>query len=138
MPLAGTDWRTAVRHHAISTRQVCLRHRWAAALMESRGAQTPIRLRYADAILGLLRTAGFPVPTAYRVFLLIDSYLYGFIMQEATWPTDEGEMAELATFVTSQSQSPQADYPSLVEATSHAITGYVDWAAVSLPTVVDV
>jgi AcrR family transcriptional regulator len=114
MPLAATDWRTAMRHHATATRQVCLRHRWAAALMESRGAQTPIRLRYADAVLGLLRTAGFTVPMAYRAFLLIDSYLYGFMMQEANWPSDEGEMAQLAEFVTPQ--SPQPDYPSLVEA----------------------
>ena len=120
MPLAATDWRTAMRHHAISTRQVCLRHRWAAVLMELRGAQSPIRLRYADAILGLLRTAGFTVPTAYRAFLLIDSYLYGFIMQEANWPSDEGEMAQVATFVTSQ--SPQAGYPALVEAMSYVMS----------------
>ena len=114
MPLAATDWRAAMRHHATSTRQVCLRHRWAAALMELRGGQTPIRLRYADAILSLLRTAGFTVPMAYRAFLLIDSYLYGFIMQEANWPSGEGEMAQLAAFLTSQS-SP-AGYPALVEA----------------------
>ena len=114
MPLAATDWRTAMRHHAMATRQVCLRHRWAAALMESRGAQSAIRMRYADAILGLLRNAGFTVPIAYRAFLLVDSYLYGFIMQEANWPYDEGEMAQLAAFLTSQ--SPQAAYPALVEA----------------------
>ncbi len=87
--------------------------------MELRGAQTPIRLRYADAVLGLLRTAGFAVPMAYRAFLLIDSYLYGFIMQEANWPSDEGEMAQLAAFVTSP--SPQAGYPALVEAMSYVM-----------------
>jgi AcrR family transcriptional regulator len=117
MPLAATGWRAALRHHAITTRQVCLRHRWAAALMERRGAQTPVRLRYADAIVGLLRKAGFTVPMAYRAFLLIDSYMYGFIMQEATWPSDDREMAQLAAFVTPQ--SPQADYPALVETMSY-------------------
>jgi AcrR family transcriptional regulator len=117
MPLAATGWRTAMRHHATATRQVCLRHRWAAALMERRGAQTPIRLRYADAILGLLRAAGFAAPMAYRAFLLIDSYLYGFIMQESNWPSDEGEMAQLAAFVT----SPQAGYPALVEAMDYVM-----------------
>ena len=101
MPLAATDWRTAMRHHAVATRQACLRHRWAAALMECEARKQPIRMRYADAILGLLRTAGFSVPMAYRAFLLIDSYLYGFIMQEATWPSDDGEMAQLAAFLTS-------------------------------------
>ena len=120
MPLAATDWRTAMRHHAISTRQVCLRHRWAAVLMELRGAQTPIRLRYADAILSLLRTAGFTVPMAYRAFLLVDSYLYGFIMQEANWPSDEGGMAQVATFVTSQSL--QTGYPALVEAMNYIMS----------------
>jgi AcrR family transcriptional regulator len=120
MPLGAADWRTVMRHHAIATRQACLRHRWAAALMESRGAQSPTRMHYADAILGALRSAGFTVPLAYRAFLLVDSYLYGFIMQEATWPTDEGEMAQLASMVTSP--SPLADYPRLVEAMSYIMT----------------
>jgi AcrR family transcriptional regulator len=113
------DWRTALRQHATATRQVCLRHRWAAMLMELRGAQTPVRLRYADALLGLLRQAGFTVPAAYRAFLLVDSYLYGFIMQEANWPSDAGEMAELATLVTAQ--SPLAEYPALAEAMSYTM-----------------
>lgn len=117
MPPAATDWRTAMRHHAIATRRMCLRHRWAAALMERRGAQTPIRLRYADAILDLLRKGGFTTPTAYRAFLLIDSYLYGFILQEANFPHDEAKMAQLATLV--MSPSPLADYPALVEAMRH-------------------
>jgi AcrR family transcriptional regulator len=116
-PLAGADWRTAMRHHAVATRQACRRHRWAAALLESRGANSPIRMGYANAILGLLRTAGFPVPMAYRAFLLIDSYLYGFIMQEATWPNDEREMTQLAAFLTSA----QTNYPALAEAMSYVM-----------------
>lgn len=50
---------------------------------------------------------------AYRTFLLVDSYLYGFIMQEANFPSDADEMAQLSAFVTSR--FPQADYPALLE-----------------------
>lgn len=119
MPSATLDWRAAMRSHAVSTRQACLRHRWAAALMERRGAQIPSRLRYTDAIMHLLREAGFAVPMAYRAFLLVDSYLYGFLMQEATWPADEGEMAQLAESVTQP--SPHGDYPALVEAMTYIL-----------------
>jgi hypothetical protein len=51
-------------------------------------------------------------------------------MQEANWPSDEGGMAQVATFVTSQSL--QAGYPALVEAMSYIMsanpqsTGFYD------------
>jgi AcrR family transcriptional regulator len=120
VPPFGTEWRQAMRERAMSARQVFLRHPWAALLMESRLSQSPVRLQYADAVLGLLRCGGFTVPLAYRTFVLIDSYLYGYIMQELNWPVEEAEMSQLEKEVTAQLS--MADYPHLMEAMNHVMT----------------
>ena len=36
LPVAGMDWRAAMRRRAISLYDVLLRHRWAIGMMESR------------------------------------------------------------------------------------------------------
>src|SRR5712671_3253492 len=43
LPVAGADWKTAMRQRAISLRDVLARHRWAIGMMESRR-----KLRHAD------------------------------------------------------------------------------------------
>jgi AcrR family transcriptional regulator len=119
VPPLGTEWRQAMRERAMSARQVFLRHPWAALLMESRLSQSPVRLRYADAVLGLLRCGGFTVPLAYRTFVIIDSYLYGYIMQELNWPLEQADMAEVEQALTAQLS--MADYPHLMEAMNHVM-----------------
>ena len=44
LPSGGTDWRTAMRHRAISVRKVLARHPWATGLMESRTTPGPATL----------------------------------------------------------------------------------------------
>ena len=125
VPPLGTEWRHAMRARAISARRVFLRHKWAAVLMESRLNQSPVRLHYADTVLGLLRQGGFTVPMAYRAFLLIDSYLYGFIMQEVNWPYEEADISQVVEETTAQMSSP-ADHPHLVEVMGHVMTMSVE------------
>jgi AcrR family transcriptional regulator len=120
VPPLGTEWRRAMRERAMSARQVFLRHPWAALLMESRLSQSPVRLQYADAVLGLLRCGGFTVPLAYRAFVIIDSYLYGYVMQELHWPVEEAAMAQVEEDLTAQLST--ADYPHLMEAITHVMT----------------
>jgi hypothetical protein len=45
----------------------------------------PARLRYADAFIGTLAAAGFPMPVVARAFVAIDSHTYGFALQELAW-----------------------------------------------------
>jgi len=97
IPPLAVGWRAAMRGRAISARQVFLRHPWAATLFESRTSMSGIRLGYADAVLGILRRSGFAVSAAYRSFLLVDSYLYGFMLQELSWPSGEAERRRMAT-----------------------------------------
>lgn len=91
IPPVGTPWREAMRRRAWSVRHTLLRHPWASALMESRMAPSDARLCYADTVLSILNKAGFPPEVQYRAFGLLDSYVYGFVLQEVNWPTKESD-----------------------------------------------
>lgn len=89
VPPAGTPWREAMKRRALSTRGVFLRHPAAAILVESCATLTPSRLAYSDAVVGLLLADGFSASQAYKAFLTIDSYVFGFLLQELGWPHPE-------------------------------------------------
>jgi AcrR family transcriptional regulator len=112
----GDDWKAAVRARTVSARQVLARHRWAIGLLESRTSPGPATLRHHDTVLGCLRTCGFSVAMAAHAFSAIDSYLYGFALQEATLPfEDAAGTAEVAQSILEQ--MPTDEYPFLTELT---------------------
>jgi AcrR family transcriptional regulator len=82
LPGAGADWKEAMRRRAQSARRVLCRHTWAIGLLESRGATGPASMRYVDSILGCLRAAGFSVPDSAHAFWILDSFVYGHVLQE--------------------------------------------------------
>ncbi|PZF80432.1 TetR/AcrR family transcriptional regulator [Jiangella anatolica] len=86
LPASGVEWRTAMRARAVSARAALVRHPWAVGLLDSRGRPGPATLRHHDSVLGVLRTGGFSVAAAVRAVSLIDSYLYGFVLQELSLP----------------------------------------------------
>jgi AcrR family transcriptional regulator len=86
LPPRGTDWPTAMRQRALSVRRALIKHPWALALMESRRMPGPANLGHHDAVLALLLDAGFSGPMATRAYNLLDSYIYGFVLQEQTLP----------------------------------------------------
>ncbi|HET7719809.1 MAG TPA: TetR/AcrR family transcriptional regulator [Acidimicrobiales bacterium] len=114
LPSGGVDWKAAMRRRAVSARQVLARHRWAIGLMESRTSPGPATLRHHDAVIGCLRGAGFSVEMAAHAFSLLDSYVYGFALQEATLPFDTAvQTAEVAEMILSSLQPDE--YPHLTE-----------------------
>ena len=116
LPSAADSWKTAMRERAISARAVLSRHRWAIGLMESRTTPGPATLRHHDAVIGCLRQAGFPVELAAHAYSVLDSYIYGFALQEASLPFDTGEeTSELAQAIVAQ--FPAEEYPHLAEFT---------------------
>jgi AcrR family transcriptional regulator len=116
LPAEGTGWKKAMRERAVSARQALTRHRWAIGLMESRTSPGPATLRHHDAVIGSLRRAGFSVQMAAHAFSVLDSYSYGFALQEASLPFDTGEQtAELAEMI--MAQFPSSEYPHLTELT---------------------
>lgn len=86
LPVIGGDWRSEMRRRAHSARAVLRRHRWAIGLMESRTTPGPATLRHHDVVIGTLRAAGFSPQMTAHAYALIDSYTYGFALQEASLP----------------------------------------------------
>lgn len=111
---SGANWRSAMRRRAISARQALARHRWAIGLMESRSTPGAATLRHHDAMLGCLRTAGFSLAATAHAASLLDSYVYGFALQEASLPfTTPEETARVTRQIASQ--MPAGEYPYLAE-----------------------
>ena len=113
-PTGGDDWQAAMRRRAISARQVLRGHPWAIGLMESRTSPGAATLRHHDAVLGCLRRAGFSVELTAHAYALLDSYIYGFALQEASLPFGTGEeAAQVAHQISAQFAAGQ--YPYLTE-----------------------
>jgi AcrR family transcriptional regulator len=129
LPPVGADWKSAMRQRADSARQVLSRHRWAIGLMESRASPGPATLRHHDAVIGSFRAAGFSVEMAAHAFSVLDSYVYGFALQEASLPFEAGEgTAELAEAILQQ--MPPDEYPHLTELTvEHVLRPGYDYGA---------
>jgi AcrR family transcriptional regulator len=92
------NWKAEMRERAFATRSALSRHRWANGLMESRTSPGPANARYHNAFIGCLREAGFPFRQAVHAYNAVQSYTYGFCLQERylSFETPE-ESAELAT-----------------------------------------
>ena len=111
----GQDWRTAMRKRAISAREVLARHRWAIGLMESRTHPGPANLRHHDAVLRCLREAGFSLPMAAHAYSALDSYIYGFALQEPSLPFDTpDETAKVAEAIMARFGSGEFPHLSLI------------------------
>jgi AcrR family transcriptional regulator len=120
-PSSEGDWRSEMSRRAHSARRVLRRHPWAIGLLESRTTPGPATLRHHDATLGVLRRAGFSVKMTAHAYALLDSYIYGFALQEASLPlSGPGPVAEVAEPIVQLFSG--GDYPHLVElATEHVL-----------------
>lgn len=106
-----TDWRVALRARTESARAALRRHPWAMMLLGSRTNPGPENLRHHDAVLGVLRRAGFSIELAAHAISLIDAYLYGFAVQEQALPLkSEAQTAEVAGALLEQMR---AAFPNL-------------------------
>ena len=116
LPSAAEGWKRAMRQRAISVRTALSRHRWAISLMESRTSPGPATLRHHDAVLGCLREAGFSLELAAHAYSALDSYIYGFALQERGLPFNTpAESSALAHAMLAR--LPADDYPHLAEFT---------------------
>src|SRR5438094_2695862 len=128
LPAAGEDWPTAMRRRAISARHALKRHPWAIGLMESRAQPGPATLRHHDSVLRNLREAGFSIEMAAHAYSLLDSYIYGFTLNELTLPFDNSpqKVAEVAGNI--MREMPAGEYLYLTEmAGEHAMKPGYDY-----------
>lgn len=125
LPSHSDDWKAAMRKRSFSFRAVLSRHPWATGLTDSGTNPGPATLRHHDRVIGTLRNAGFSVAMAAHAFSALDSYIYGFAMQEKSLPfTTEEETAAMAQVMLAQ--LPASEYPYLAELTAEHVlkTGY--------------
>lgn len=117
LPRADGDWKAELRRRSVSARAVLARHPWAVGLLESRRNPGQATLRHHDSVIGTLRTAGFSVAGAAHAFSVLDSYVYGFAMQEAALPFDASgataDIEEVAAGILAA--MPAGAYPHLTE-----------------------
>ncbi|MFC4334194.1 TetR/AcrR family transcriptional regulator [Salininema proteolyticum] len=95
LPRPGVDWRTGMRARAGSMRDALNRHPWAVGLMDSRKNPGRATLRHHEAVIGGLREGGFSIAGAARAALIMDGYVYGFVLQEAALPSGPGELEDV-------------------------------------------
>lgn len=124
VPPQGEPWREAMIAHARSMRGVLVAHPWALTLMNSQTDPAVGELRQYDAVLGVLRAAGFPTRLAAHTVSVLDAYVYGFALTERNLPVEPGaDVTDLAREI-----APPADeYPHLAELVAYMVQadGYV-------------
>ena len=126
-PRPGREWREEMSARCHSARSVLGKHPWVIALMESRTNPGPATIKHHDAVIGTLRQGGFSVALTAHAYALIDSYLYGFAVQEAGLPGEADAVDELAEEL--MADLPVEQYPHFVELTvEHVLQPGYDFA----------
>lgn len=133
LPEPGEAWRPAMERRAESARATLVRHPWALPLMDSRRNPGPATLTHHDAVIGCLRDGGFSVPLAARAVAAIDSFVYGFALQQTSLPFDGPDETETVAEAL-LAQIPEGRFPHLVElAREHALQPGYDFADEFVP-----
>jgi AcrR family transcriptional regulator len=115
LPEPGGDWRAEIRKRSHSAREVLGRHPWAVGLLESRRAPGPANLGHHEAMLAVLREAGFSLSLTAHAYALLDSHVFGFAVQEASLPFSDSPQTIAAAAAHFQDLVPAETYPRMVE-----------------------
>lgn len=120
-PDPALPWREAVRARCISAKGVLVQHPWSVPLLESRRTPGPETLAHHEAMLACFFGGGLSTQLTAHAYAVLDAYVYGFSIQEASLPVQGGEgSAELAAEISAAFAPDQ--YPSLVRFTvEHAM-----------------
>lgn len=113
LPGTDMDWHSEMKRHARSARRALSRHAWVLALVESRRNPGPATLHHHEAVLSCLRRAGFSVLEAGVAFAALDSYVYGYTLQDSNLPVSTRQ--ELDLIAGELDAEPETPYPHLTE-----------------------
>ena len=88
-------------------------------------------LTHLNAVIGTLREGGFSVGLTAHAYALLDSYIYGFAMSEASLPINGPEtVAEVAEAMSMMEVFSTGAFPHLVEfSTEHIMKPGYDFGA---------
>ncbi|MFI6291281.1 TetR/AcrR family transcriptional regulator C-terminal domain-containing protein [Nonomuraea sp. NPDC050790] len=114
LPPDSLGWREAMRLRASSMRAALTRHPWAIRHMDSRTNPGAATLRHHDAVIGCLRAGGFSIAGAAHAVTVLDSYIYGFTLQELSLPfTSPDGLQDVAGSI--MDRLPREEFPHLAE-----------------------
>lgn len=127
LPAKDGDWKAEMHQRAVSARNALARHEWATGVLESRTGIGPATMQYYDAVIGCLREAGFSIAMAAHAFSVLDSYIYGFALQEVKLPFEtEEELANIADMLLQA--IPKDEFPYFTEMiVDHALQSGYDY-----------
>ncbi len=69
-------------------RKILKAHPWAPQVLDTRKNFSEIRLNFMEKQFKLLRDDGYSITETYRILLALESYVYGFCIQESGWRFD--------------------------------------------------
>ena len=135
LPSAEGDWPEALRTVVGSARQGLLRHPSIVELRMRRPVLRPEALRFGEAVLRILRGAGFGVEEAVAAFRLLFTYTVGFA---AISPAESTESDRQAARTALAGLSPN-EFPALTEArdAASAAMGGEEMFAYGLDRIID-
>lgn len=109
MPSQTKHWKIALQECVLSTYETLLKHPWAAPMLISRVSVGDGMLRYTDACIGCLHSAGFSYEMADHAWNSIHNHLYGFTLSQLSAPIDSADYAVVAKQY--ESRVPAEQYP---------------------------
>jgi AcrR family transcriptional regulator len=96
IPSPELHWKEAMRIRAHSAHDVLLCHPWAIQILMTRTNTGPVKLKYVDATLAFLVEAGFDYGIADHAWNAMDNHIYGYTLQESTFPFEESSYSDVA------------------------------------------
>lgn len=129
LPSTAPDWQAEMRRRGGSARRVLRVHPWAIPLLQSRTSPGPATLAHHNAVIGSLRAAGFSLEMTAHAYALLDSYIFGFALSEASPPINGPEtVSEVAESMMFRVLA--ETYPRLLEfTTGHILEPGYDFGA---------
>jgi len=116
---AATDWRTAIRQHAIAIHDALLAHPWSSLLWASRMNVGPARMGHMDTMLRHLREACFSPGLLDIAFHTLQNHIVGHALQYSAFPFDEDDLPAMSADYLAN--FPADDYPDLAAHIQHHI-----------------
>lgn len=115
------NWKSSIRNRCLQLREVLNRHPWSVGLLESHPNPGPETLKHHDEVLGCFLDAGFSESLSAHSYALIDSFVYGFALQENAMPVTEAQdIQDLAEEIINQ--IPENHYPYFTKMTKNYYT----------------
>lgn len=115
-PTADPLCRRPMRERVESERSVLARHPWALTVPGSRTSSGEATLKHHDTVVRCLLAAGFSMPMVGHAMSLLDSYVRGFSMQEASLPGDDmGQIGDATQAILRNHQDTPSSFPHLAE-----------------------